>query len=117
RSVARVVAVSRPLARACRFDARADPGRTLARRARREPLDAHRRDLHVQIDAVGEGAGETGAVAKYVGRCTRDGDEAVLHRLAQRLEHRAGKLEELVEKEDAVMRQAHLTGTRRRASA
>ena len=41
-----------------------------------------------------------------------DADHAVLERLAQSLERRAWELRELVEKEDAAMREARLTGAR-----
>ena len=40
------------------------------------------------------------------------GDDAVLERLAQRLERGAPELGELVEEEHAVMREAHLAGAR-----
>src|SRR5436305_943742 len=52
-------------------------------------------------------------------RCRRtgDGDEAVLHWLAERLQHGAREFEQLVEKQDTVMRQTDLAGPRRRTSA
>ena len=47
----------------------------------------------------------------------RDRDRAVLERLAQRLERRARELAELVEEEDAPVRQRHLAGAGRVAAA
>ena len=47
----------------------------------------------------------------------RDGDAAVLERLAHRLEHGGRKLRQLVEKEHAVVGKAHLTRLQRAAAA
>ena len=47
----------------------------------------------------------------------RDGDDPVLERLAQRLEHRTVELGQLVEEEDAAVREAHLARTRPRPAA
>ncbi len=47
----------------------------------------------------------------------RDGDDAVLERLAQRLEHRARELGQLVEQEHAAVRERHLARARARAAA
>ena len=43
-------------------------------------------------------------------RDPRDGDETVLERLAQRLEHRPLELRQLVEEEHAPVSEAHLAG-------
>src|SRR5207302_8414153 len=48
---------------------------------------------------------------------TRDRDEAVLERLAQRLQRRALELGELVEEQHTAMRQARLAGPEVRAAA
>ena len=47
----------------------------------------------------------------------RDADDAVLERLAERLERRSLELRELVQDEDSPVRQADLTGPRPRAAA
>ena len=47
----------------------------------------------------------------------RDGDAAVLERLAHRLEHGGRKLRQLIEKEHAVVGKAHLTRLQRAAAA
>src|SRR5258708_18596295 len=47
----------------------------------------------------------------------RDGDEAILHRLTQRLQHAAWKLEELVEKQHAVVCETYFARTRSRSTA
>jgi hypothetical protein len=46
-----------------------------------------------------------------------NGNDTVLERLAQRLEHRAGEFRELVEKEHAAMRKGDFTGTWTRPTA
>src|SRR5690349_1424208 len=51
------------------------------------------------------------------GRGARDRHEAILHRLTERFEHSAWKLEQLVEKKDTMVRQTHLAGPRRGAPA
>ncbi len=59
---------------------------------------------------------EAARVRHGAGRA-RDGDAAVLERLAHRLEHGGRKLRQLVEKEHAVIRQAHLARLQRAAAA
>ena len=51
------------------------------------------------------------------GRGPRDGDPAVLQGLAQDLEDVLSELRQLVEKEDPVVREAHLAGPRDLAAA
>jgi len=59
----------------------------------------------------GADQGEAGWIGHGLG-CARDDDLCVLHRLPQSIEHVARKLEHLVEKEYAMVGEAHLTGAR-----
>lgn len=61
------VAVACGLARACRVDAGADGGGRFAECAGTDGVGGDGADADVHIDAVGEGAGETGGVAVDVG--------------------------------------------------
>ena len=94
-SLSRYAAKPLPRARALR-------GRIATRAARAE---VHRRD---ELKAGREDRAAGGA---------RDRDDAVLERLAQRLERRPRELRQLVEQQDAAMREARLAGTDARAAA
>ena len=84
--------------------------RRAAAAARRMPIPAALAGVH------GAHEHEAARIRHGAGRA-RDGDAAVLERLAHRLEHGGRKLRQLVEKEHAIVRQTHLARLQRAAAA